>query len=250
MAAKETARKFSYPKEAALLDDMMGTYLRYHPSTDIKSANISIANGYHEAIWKFLKEHIEEAKGASLLVVKEIVQGMIDTGINRAFELILFLRSINKEWAEELVLKVAEAVFASEHPQRSYQTFLTLSEIDNLPGDLIKKGMAVNQKRGFMFLTPRESKEIIAILNANLPFWLVEKFPHRGSRKKLYFLDSKIPIFGQGAWKVIEQRDGGILLSAWELPGERFLLHKGKVVKIPNRISTLKSALKYAGKNN
>jgi len=240
---EELERKFSYPEEAAILDSMMGKWLHYHPATDVKSANISIANGYHEAIWRFLHEHIEEARGAPKEVISEITQAMINTGINRAFDLITFLCCTYTEWAKELVIKVAEAVFTSQHPQSSYQTFLILSEINNLPDELIKKGMTVNQRRGFIFLTPTANKEMIALLNANLTFWLIEKIRYRGNDQKLYSLKSGIPIFAQSAWEVLEQTDSGVLLSAWEQTGERFLLHGGKATKIPEKVMTVATAL-------
>lgn len=235
-------KKFEHPEAAAVLDKMMGMWFHYHPPTNVKSANITIANGYHEAIWGFMQWDIEEVKEAPKAVIEEIVKAMLNTGINRAFELILFLRSINKEWAEALVLEVAEAVVSNPHPNSYLKVFWILSEINGLPDTLIKRGMVINQKRGFYLLSPKESKAIIDTLNANLEFWLLEKA--RRSDGIFHMAKSGIPVFSNTVLGVREQTSKGVLLHI--LDNEKALLYKGKPVKVPDDVRTVDEAMKAA----
>ncbi len=235
-------KKFEYPEVAAVLRKMMGKWLHYHPPTDVRSANIAIANGYHEALWQFLNEHIEEAKELPQAVIKEITEAIISTGINRAYDLILFLRNIGKEWTEALVLEMVEAAVSNPHPNSYLKVFWILSEINGLPSTLIKRGMIINQKRGFFLLTPKESKAIIDILNANLEFWLVEK--DRRSEDIFHMAKSGIPVFSNTVLGVLEQTSAGVLLHVFNK--KKALLYKGKPIKVPDYVETVAKAIKVA----
>lgn len=233
---------------AATLRDMAKGLLLPYSSDEVKAGQKFIADGYQEALWRFLDYNREDAKKASRKKIERIVKAMLDTkSIKRIYDLICFLRELGTNWSEELVVEAAEMVVASPHPNVSYQTFFILSQISNLPDDLIKKGMAINQRRGFIYLTSKKNKEMVALLNANLDFWLIDKipgltygFPDYTPGCRLCLSRSGIPVFSQDKWEVIEQTSAGVLLHGF---GQNALLHERKAVRIPEGVKTVEVAL-------